>query len=59
MKKVAVIIGALVSIMVLGSCTDNTIQDLEEQKRIQLIDKENSINPNSSDDYDDPSNDEE
>ncbi|CAL2085305.1 hypothetical protein [Tenacibaculum sp. 190524A02b] len=48
MKKVAVIIGVLVSIMVLGSCTDNTIQDLEEQKRIQLIDKENSINPGSS-----------
>ncbi|CAL2083475.1 hypothetical protein [Tenacibaculum sp. 190524A02b] len=48
MKKVTLIVGIIIGMLSLNSCTDNTLEEVEtkEQHRIQFIDKEDATNSN-------------
>ncbi|MGG8496886.1 hypothetical protein ACQY1Q_10745 [Tenacibaculum sp. TC6] len=47
MKKVVVILGVVFTVGLLSSCTDNSLDDIEnnEKQQIQLIDKDDVETP--------------
>ncbi|CAL2078181.1 hypothetical protein [Tenacibaculum sp. 190524A02b] len=51
MKKVTLIISAIIGMLVLASCTDNTLEEVEnrEQQRVQFIDKDEVESPDDRD----------
>ncbi|CAL2107479.1 hypothetical protein T190115A13A_460005 [Tenacibaculum sp. 190524A02b] len=51
MKKVTLIVGIIIGMLSLNSCTDNTLEEVEnrEQQRVQFIDKDEIENPRDKD----------